>query len=135
MTEQADGGRGEGGVRGRVLVIEDNPENSRLAEKILTKSGYDCIISATAMDGLARLASEPIDVVLLDMSLPGMDGWEAVGIMKADPRISGIPVIALTAHAMDEHRERALEAGCDAFMAKPFRPAELIALIRKTLNE
>jgi two-component system, cell cycle response regulator DivK len=119
----------------RVLVIEDNPENSRLVEKILTKSGYDCIISPTATDGLARLASEHVDLVLLDMSLPGMDGWEAAGVIKHDPRTSGVPIIALTAHAMDEHRARALEAGCDAFMAKPFRPAELVALIRKTLNE
>lgn len=117
----------------RVLVVEDNPENSRLAEKILVKSGYSCRLEPNAVDGIKAISEYEPDIILLDMSLPGMDGWQAVGLIKSNSSISHIPVVALTAHAMSEDRNRAIEAGCDAFVAKPYRSAELLETIRKLL--
>lgn len=115
----------------KVLVIEDNSDNSRLAEKILGKSGFDCRIESTAAGGLKSVLSYAPDIVLLDISLPGMDGLTAARLMKSNDAISHIPVIALTAHAMSEDRTRALEAGCDDFLSKPYRSAELIEMVRR----
>lgn len=118
----------------RVLYVEDNPENSKLVAKIVRSAGYECTVVDNAFEGLGIMVSEKPDLLLLDMSLPGMDGWEAAGRIKADPTIAHIPIIALTAHAMAKDREKALEAGCDAYVAKPFRSSELIALIKEMLR-
>ncbi len=117
----------------RILVVEDNPENSRLVEKVLTKSGFECRVIATAPEGIDLMRTYKPAVVLMDMSLPGMDGWTAVGIIRADAELKDVPVIALTAHAMEEDRARAIAAGCSAFVTKPFRPAALVDTIRTFL--
>lgn len=117
-----------------VMVVEDNPENSRLAEKILTKSGYACRLVETAIDALEILKEDRPDLILMDMSLPGLDGWQATARIKADPSTAAIPVIALTAFAMKDDRDRALAAGCDEYMAKPFRPSELLAVIKEKIG-
>lgn len=120
--------------RMRVLVIEDNPENSRLVEKVLVKSGFECRLAATAPEGIDMMGSYRPHIVLLDMSLPGMDGWTAAGVIKGNGDLKAVPVVALTAHAMAEDRARALAAGCDAYVTKPFRPAELVETIRKLVS-
>jgi len=119
----------------RVLVIEDNSDNSRLAEKILTKFGFECYLCATAVEGIKAITSYHPHIILLDMSLPGMDGWQAAQLIKSNKAIAHIPVIALTAHAMLEDRQRAAQAGCEGFVAKPYRSAELIEAIQKLLVE
>ncbi|MBL4889356.1 MAG: response regulator [Candidatus Lindowbacteria bacterium] len=126
----------QGGIPAQktILYVEDNPENSKLVDKILTKAGYKTIIVDNAFEGLGILVSEKPDLLLLDMSLPGMDGWEAAQRIKADPSIKHIPIIALTAHAMRKDRERALDAGCDAYVAKPFRSKELLTLITSMIK-
>ncbi len=120
--------------KGRILVIEDNADNSRLVEKILGKSGYACVVITNAREALMRIPEERPDLILMDMSLPGLDGFEATRLIKSNDRFRAIPVVALTAHAMNEHREKAAEAGCDAYVAKPFRSAELLALISRLLS-
>ncbi len=119
------------GSRPLVLVVEDHPENSRLVEKVLTRSGYDCMIRSDAASGIEAARSLRPALVLMDMSLPGLDGWEATRRLKADSETATVPVVALTAHAMAEDREKALAAGCDEFVTKPFRAAELLAVIRR----
>lgn len=103
----------------KILLVEDNDMNRDMLTRRLTRRGYAVV---AAMDGLAAVATalqEQPDVVLMDMGLPVLDGWEATRRIKADPRTASIPVIALTAHAMADDRERALAAGCDDFDTKP----------------
>lgn len=122
-----------GDRKARVLVVEDHEENSRLVVKILRKAGYDFEVATNAREALVKLPGSPPDLVLMDMSLPGMDGFEATRLLKGHPRLARIPVVALTAHAMAEHREKAAQAGCDAYVAKPFRSAELLEVIARLL--
>jgi two-component system, cell cycle response regulator DivK len=104
----------------RVLIVEDNENNRKMLQRRLARRGYQVAVAADGAQGLALARAEPApDVVLMDMSLPVMDGWAVTRRLKADPATRAIPVIALTAHAMAGDRERALEAGCDDFETKP----------------
>lgn len=103
----------------KILLVEDNEMNRDMLTRRLTRRGYAVV---AAVDGLAAVEAtllEQPDAVLMDMGLPVLDGWEATRRIKADPRTASIPVIALTAHAMADDRERALAAGCDDFDTKP----------------
>jgi two-component system, cell cycle response regulator DivK len=111
----------------RVLVVEDNEMNRKMLERRLVRREYDVVVAADGAEGLAMARSEPRpDVILMDMSLPVVDGWTATRELKADAETRVIPVIALTAHAMAGDRERALEAGCDEFETKPIDLNRLI---------
>jgi CheY-like chemotaxis protein len=103
----------------RILVVEDNPLNLELATDLLEGCGFT-VIAAQSGEGGLRLAREAMpDLILMDLSLPGMDGLEATRALKADPQTAAIPVIAVTAHAMKGDQERALEAGCEGYITKP----------------
>ena len=104
----------------KILYIEDTENNRILVTRRLEKRGYQVITAEHADQGLALAASELPDLILMDMGMPGTDGWAATRHLKADPRFRDIPVIALTAHAMQGDREKALEAGCDDYETKPF---------------
>ncbi len=104
-----------------VLVIEDNAANMMLATSVLKLSGYTPFQAMTAEEGIALAKAEAPDLILMDISLPGMDGLEATVILKEDSRTRNIPVVALTAHAMKGDEERCLAAGCVGYIAKPFR--------------
>jgi CheY-like chemotaxis protein len=113
----------------KILLVEDNEMNRDMLSRRLTRRGYSIVM---AMDGQAALdmaLSESPQLVLMDMGLPVMDGWETTRRMKADPRTSAIPIIALTAHAMAEDRDRALAAGCDDFDTKPVDIERLVGKI------
>jgi two-component system, cell cycle response regulator DivK len=114
----------------RVLLVEDNELNRKMLHRRLVRRGYDVVLAADGAQGvaLARALPHP-DLVLMDMSLPVLDGWAATRALKADPETRSIPVIALTAHAMTGDRERALEAGCDDFETKPVDLDRVIAKI------
>jgi CheY-like chemotaxis protein len=103
----------------RILVVEDNPVNLELVRDILEAHGHEVLEAANATDGLALLSGELPDLILMDIQLPGMDGLTATRQIKADARLQGIPVVALTAHAMKGDEERALAAGCDGYVSKP----------------
>jgi CheY-like chemotaxis protein len=118
----------------KILVVEDNEMNMDMLTRRLTKRGHNVI---SAMDGLAGLElvhSQHPDLILMDMSLPELDGWEATRRIKADPNTRMIPVIALTAHAMSEDRDKALAAGCDEYETKPVRMANLMVKINALLG-
>jgi two-component system cell cycle response regulator DivK len=112
----------------KILLIEDNELNRDMLSRRLQKRGYEVVLAVDGQEGVALAQSETPDLVLMDMSLPVVDGWEATRQLKASPATRAIPVIALTAHAMSGDREKALAAGCDDFDAKPI---ELTSLLEK----
>jgi CheY-like chemotaxis protein len=118
----------------RILLVEDNEMNRDMLSRRLVRSGYEVVIAVQGDQGveLARTASP--DLVLMDMSLPVLDGWEATRRLKGDPATREIPVIALTAHAMSGDREKAREAGCDDFDTKPVEYTRLVSKIEGLLQ-
>ena len=103
----------------KILLVEDNEMNRDMLSRRLIKKGYEVVIAVNGQEGVDMATSEKPDLILLDMSLPIMDGWTAAGQLKANADTKDIPVIALTAHAMAEDKEKALAAGCDDFDTKP----------------
>jgi len=118
----------------KILVVEDNVFNRDLIQRFLEPEGFDVVVATDGADGLARAVADKPDLVLMDMSLPVVDGWEATRRMKADPATARIPVIALTAHAMLGDREKALDAGCDDYDTKPIDIERLLSKIRALLS-
>jgi CheY-like chemotaxis protein len=113
-------------VMSKVLLIEDNEFNRDMLSRRLVRSGWEVVLAHDGPQGLERAANEHFDLILMDMSLPGIDGWSLTQVLKSDRRTLHIPVIALTAHAMIGDRERALQAGCDEFETKPIEYARLL---------
>ena len=102
-----------------ILVVEDNERNLKLLRDVLEYAGYDVRVARTAEDGITLAVSEPPDLVLMDLQLPGIDGMEALRRLRESPRTADIPVVAVTAQAMKQDRERALEAGFNGYVTKP----------------
>lgn len=102
-----------------ILVVEDNPGNRMLIADLLTSNGYRLIEARDGEEGIALAQQERPDLILMDLSLPRLNGWEATRRLKADADLKSIPVVALTAHAMIGDEAKALEAGCDGYIAKP----------------
>jgi two-component system cell cycle response regulator DivK len=113
----------------RILIIEDNPANMKLASLLLLNAGHTALCAVDAETGLTLARAERPDLILMDIQLPGMDGLAATALLKNDPNTAAIPIIALTAMAMKEDREKTRAAGCDAYIAKPLRYQELYAAI------
>lgn len=119
----------------KLLLVEDNEMNRDMLSRRLQKRGYTLALAVDGGQGVALAKSELPDLILMDMSLPVIDGWEATRQLKADPATKGIPVIALTAHAMESDRQKALEAGCDDFDTKPVELARLLVKIEELLKK
>jgi two-component system, cell cycle response regulator DivK len=102
-----------------ILVVEDNERNLKLLRDVLEYAGYDVRVARTAEDGITLAVKEPPDLVLMDLQLPGIDGTEALRLLRENPRTADIPVVAVTAQAMKQDRERALDAGFDGYVEKP----------------
>ena len=103
----------------KILLIEDNEDNRDMLSRRLERKGFVVALAVDGQDGVNKAKEELPDIILMDMSLPIMDGWEATKALKASPETAKIPVIALTAHAMSSDREKAIEAGCDDYDTKP----------------
>jgi two-component system cell cycle response regulator DivK len=119
----------------KILLVEDNEMNRDMLSRRLEKRGYTLAIAVDGGQGVSLAKSELPDLILMDMSLPVLDGWEATQQVKADPATRGIPIIALTAHAMESDRQKALEAGCDDFDTKPVELARLLGKIEELLKK
>lgn len=117
----------------KVLVVEDNEMNRDMLSRRLSRKGYIVIVARDGAEGLAVAAGERPDVIIMDLSLPRMDGWEATRRLKADEPTRSIPIIALTAHAMSTDRDKALAAGCDDFDTKPVDFERLVSKIRRVI--
>jgi two-component system cell cycle response regulator DivK len=118
----------------KILVVEDNEMNRDMLTRRLRRKGFEVNEAVDGSQGVAAARSDAPDLILMDMSLPVMDGWEASRQIKADPLTRPIPLIALTAHAMPGDRDRALEAGCDDYETKPVDFAALLAKIEALLK-
>ena len=119
----------------RILLVEDQEMNRDMLSRRLRKRGYEVAIAVDGAEGVEKARSELPDLILMDMSLPVMDGWEATRKLKADDGTRSIPVVDLTAHAMTSDREKALEAGCDAYETKPVELPRLIETMEKLLEQ
>ena len=117
-----------------VLVVDDFADNREMYSEYLSFAGYDVIEARNGLEAIDAAQKRLPDIIIMDLSLPVMDGWEATRRLKADQRTNGIPVVALTGHAMQGHSKGAMEAGCDSFVAKPCLPDQLVAEIRKMLS-
>ena len=118
----------------KILLVEDNEMNRDMLSRRLKKNGYEVVLAIDGEEGMAKAHSELPALILMDMSLPGIDGWEATRRLKAAPQSQKIPVIALTAHAMTDDRDKALAAGCDDFDTKPVELSRLLSKIQALLG-
>jgi two-component system, cell cycle response regulator DivK len=112
-----------------ILLVEDNEDNRIIYATALRYAGYEVFEAITGTEGVQQTREQRPDLVLMDISVPELDGWEATAILKADPSTKHIPIIAVTAHALPGDEERSMEAGCDGYLAKPIPPAALLAEI------
>lgn len=119
----------------RILLVEDNEDNRDMLSRRLIRKGYEVLLAADGGAGVAQALSERPDLILMDMSLPVLDGWEATRQIKAQAETSRIPVIALTAHAMSGDREKSVAAGCDDYDTKPVELARLLGKIEALLAQ
>jgi two-component system cell cycle response regulator DivK len=117
----------------KILLVEDNEMNRDMLSRRLERRGYEVVIAVDGGEGVAMARSENPDLILMDMSLPVVDGWEATRQLKAAPETGTIPIIALTAHAMSGDREKAIEAGCDDYDTKPIDLPNLLEKIETLL--
>lgn len=118
-----------------VLIVEDNDLNRDMLSRRLARRGYEVVFALDGARGVEMAGSAAPDIILMDMSLPVMDGWEATRRLKAEPATRGIPIIALTAHAMSGDEQRALAAGCDDFDTKPVDLPRLLGKMERWLTE
>jgi two-component system cell cycle response regulator DivK len=117
----------------RILVVEDQDDNRRILRDLLTASGYELIEAVDGEQGLAAAQKERPDLILMDIQLPGIDGYEVTRRIKADEALRSIPIIAVTSYALSGDDQKAFAAGCDAYVTKPFSPRDLLAKIREYL--
>ena len=118
----------------KILVVEDNEDNRDSLSRRLERRGYEVVIAVDGLKGVAAARDERPDLILMDMNMPELDGWEATGQIKAMPDLAATPVIALTAHAMTGDRERAIAAGCTDYHTKPVEFPKLLSQIEAILQ-
>jgi CheY-like chemotaxis protein len=118
----------------KILLVEDNEMNRDMLSRRLQRKGYDVVMAVDGEEGVAMASTQSPDLILMDMSLPVLNGWDATRRIKADSALAVIPVIALTAHAMASDREQALAAGCDAYETKPIDLPQLLEKIESLLR-
>jgi two-component system cell cycle response regulator DivK len=106
-------------TKGRILYIEDNSDNRKLVRRVLEWDGYEVVEAKDGTEALARLETEPIDLALLDINMPDIDGYTLTTAIRSNPRFSRLPIVAVTANVMRGDRERSLQAGCDGYIQKP----------------
>jgi two-component system cell cycle response regulator DivK len=122
-------------MKKRILAIEDHAENRRILGYLLASAGFEMIEAVTGEEGVAAAEKERPDLIIMDIQLPGLDGYEATRRIKANPALRHIPIIVVTSYALSGDDVKAFEAGCDAYVTKPFVPRELLAKIRMYLAQ
>ena len=116
-----------------ILAVEDQEDNMQILRDLLTSAGYEIVEAENGEEALMAVAKRRPDLILMDIQLPIMDGYEATRRIKSDPALRSIPIIAVTSHALSRGEEKARAAGCDDFVAKPYSPRQLLAKVRQYL--
>ena len=119
----------------RILVIEDTEDNRQIIRDLLTSVGYEMIEAVDGLEGVTTAEREQPDLILMDIQLPGIDGYEATRRIRAIPALAKVPIIAVTSYALSGDEAKTREAGCDGYVAKPFSPRQLLAKVREFLPE
>ena len=119
----------------RILLVEDNEMNRDMLGRRLQRQGFTVCFAIDGPSGVKKAADEVPDLILMDVALGEMDGWEATRLIKANPETRQIPIIALTAHALASDREKAMEVGCDGYLAKPCEPRAVVAEVQRFLGK
>ena len=117
----------------RILVVEDQEDNRQILRDLLASTDYEIVEAENGVEALAAVAKQRPDLILMDIQLPILDGYEATRRIKADPALRSIPIIAVTSYALSGDEDKAREAGCDAYVPKPYSPRQLLAKIREFL--
>jgi two-component system, cell cycle response regulator DivK len=117
----------------RILVVEDQEDNRQILSDLLSSAGYDVSFAVTGVEAVARAASLRPSLILMDIQLPEMDGYEATRRIKADPALAAIPILAVTSYALSGDEDKARAAGCDGYVTKPFSPRALLSKVREYL--
>ena len=117
-----------------ILLVEDNEDNVTVYRTILEHSGFRVLEARDGPTGIRTAREERPDLVLMDISIPIIDGWEATRVLRADPETAAIPIVALTAHAFESDRARAMEAGCSGYLVKPIEPRQVVAEVQRLLE-
>jgi two-component system, cell cycle response regulator DivK len=117
-----------------ILVVEDHEDNRRILRHLLRSAGYEVVEAVTGDEGVTAAEARRPDLILMDIQLPGMDGYEATRRIKANPALRTIPIIVVTSYALSGDDVKAFEAGCDAYVTKPFKPGQLLAKVRGYLD-
>jgi CheY-like chemotaxis protein len=120
--------------KARILVVEDNMDTHELVHFILEKSGFETFLAVNGRDGVTAARKQKPDLIIMDLSMPEIDGWTATGLIKRDMQTSAIPLIALTAHALPGDRQRAMDAGCDEYITKPMDLDDLVDAVQFWIN-
>ena len=121
--------------KGHILVVEDNLDNYELVRTILELDGYDTFLAVNGRDGVNAARKQKPDLILMDMALPEMDGWDATERIRENPETKHIPMVALTVHTLPRERKRALDAGVDAYLSKPFDAVQFLQVVKTTLKK
>ena len=121
--------------KGRILVVEDNMDNYEFVRFVLERAGYDVFLAVNGRDGVAAARLQKPDLILMDLSMPEMDGWAATEKIKTDEATKGIPLYALTAHTLPRDRIRAMEAGCDGYISKPIHVESFLMVIQEAFEK
>jgi CheY-like chemotaxis protein len=121
--------------KGRILIVEDNMDTYELVHFILAKNGFETFLAVNGWDGVMAARKQKPDLIIMDMSMPEMDGWTATSLIKKDEKISATPLIALTAHALPGDRQRAMKAGCDEYITKPMDLDDLVESVQYWVNK
>lgn len=119
--------------KGRILIVEDNMDNYELVRLVLERAGYDVFLAVNGRDGVDAARAQKPDLILMDLGLPEMDGWNATRKLKSDEETRSIPLYALTAHTLPEERKRAMSAGCDGYVVKPIQMKGFLEMVEQVL--
>jgi len=121
--------------KGNILIVEDNMDNYELVRFVLERNGYNVFLAVNGRDGVDAARLQLPDLIIMDLSLPEMDGWDATARIKKDPKTKHIPLVALTVHTLPTDRKRALDAGVDAYLTKPINMEALVEVVEKSVQE
>lgn len=118
-----------------ILIIENEVSNRLLIERVLSTRGYRCLSASNGREALAILDIEPVDLILTDLSMPVLDGYRTTQLIRARPALANVPIVAVTAFALNDENEAALQIGCNEYLTKPFKPRQLLEVVDRLLPE